>query len=413
MPTPRSPGNPADTAPDARIAFVLELGRALHAYGVAAPRLEEVLGTASRRLGLEGQFFTTPTSVFAGIGPVPNQHTFLLRVEPGGTDLGRLAQTDAVIRQVLDGAITPEAGVQQLAQIRRDPPTYRPAVTVLGFSLASGAAARFLGGGLPEIGVAVVLGALTGALSLRAATRPALDRVFEPVASFTVAFLAAFAAATWGGFSLATATLAGLIVLIPGMTLTTAMSELASRHLSSGTARVSAAAITFLGIGLGVTLGYRVAGLLVGLPMVAGPRLGLPSWANLIALVISGLGFTVLLKAERRDAIWIVVAGMVAFFGARLGGQVLGPELGVFLGALLVGLGSLGFERLTDRPAAIVEVPGLLTLVPGSVGFRSLLSMIDQEVISGVETAFRMVMIAVALVAGLLLAKLAAPRAAR
>ena len=131
------------------------------------------------------------------------------------------------------------------------------------------------------------------------------------------------------------------------------------------------------------------------------------------SVVVSGVGFTVLLKAERRDAIWIVVAGMVAFFGARLGGQVLGPELGVFIGALLVGLGSLGFERLTDRPAAIVEVPGLLTLVPGSVGFRSLLSMIDQEVISGVETAFRMVMIAVALVAGLLLAKLAAPRAAR
>lgn len=413
MPTPPAGGNPTPPDQDPRIAFVMALGRALHAYGVAAPRLEEVLDLAAHRLGLEGQFFSTPTSVFAGFGTIPAQRTLILRVEPGGTDLGRLAQTEEVIHRVLEGTLSAEAGLTALETIRRNPPGYRAPTTVLGFSLASGAAARFLGGGLPEIGVAVVLGALTGILALWAARRPALDRVFEPVAAFTVAFLAALTAVTLGGFSVATATLGGLIVLIPGMTLTTAMSELATRHLSSGTARVSAAAITFLGIGLGVTLGYRVAELAVGLPAPLADRAALPGWTNLIALMVSGTGFTVLLKAERRDIAWIILAGMVAFFGARLGGNVLGHELGVFIGALLVGLGSQGFERFTGRPAAVTEVPGLLTLVPGSVGFRGLLSMMDREVVSGVETAFRMVMIAVALVAGLLLARLAAPRVAR
>ncbi|HEY5906922.1 MAG TPA: threonine/serine exporter family protein, partial [Vicinamibacteria bacterium] len=58
------PGVAADTAR----AFVLALGQALHAHGYAAHRLEESLFQVSRRLGLEGQFFSTPTAIFVSFG---------------------------------------------------------------------------------------------------------------------------------------------------------------------------------------------------------------------------------------------------------------------------------------------------------------------------------------------------------
>jgi uncharacterized membrane protein YjjB (DUF3815 family) len=45
-----------------------------------------------------------------------------------------------------------------------------------------------------------------------------------------------------------------------------------------------------------------------------------------------------------------------------------------------------------------------MLLVPGSIGFRSLLSLLERNVLSGVETAFQMVMAGVSLVTGLLLA---------
>jgi uncharacterized membrane protein YjjB (DUF3815 family) len=62
-----------------------------------------------------------------------------------------------------------------------------------------------------------------------------------------------------------------------------------------------------------------------------------------------------------------------------------------------------------DRPAVITQVPGILLLVPGSIGFRGLAAMLDEKVISGIDTTFKMILTAVALVAGTLIASVIAP----
>jgi uncharacterized membrane protein YjjB (DUF3815 family) len=67
------------------------------------------------------------------------------------------------------------------------------------------------------------------------------------------------------------------------------------------------------------------------------------------------------------------------------------------------------FARFLNRPATVTLVPGILLLVPGSIGFRSLASLLDREVVLGVETAFRMILMAVALVAGILVSNIIAP----
>ena len=54
-------------------------------------------------------------------------------------------------------------------------------------------------------------------------------------------------------------------------------------------------------------------------------------------------------------------------------------------------------------------VPGILLLVPGSVGYRSLSSLMERQTVAGIETAFSMILTAVALVAGLLIAGVIAP----
>jgi hypothetical protein len=49
-----------------------------------------------------------------------------------------------------------------------------------------------------------------------------------------------------------------------------------------------------------------------------------------VALVAMSLAFTVLLRAKPRDAIWIVIAGAIAFTG-RKNGSPLGKKIGVGL----------------------------------------------------------------------------------
>jgi uncharacterized membrane protein YjjP (DUF1212 family) len=390
------------------VGFILRLGRSLHSYGYAANQLEEVMDQAAGRLGLEGQFFSTPTSIFAAFGPQENQHTFLIRVQPGGVDLGRLAALDRVTRSVLRGDIPPAAGSAEVDRILAGPERYTRLMTTLAFGLASAAASRFLGGGMKEVLVSSGLGLVIGLLALAVGRLRELGSVFEPVAAFVISFLAAVAAHWVGGYSVYNATLAGLIVLIPGLTLTIAMTELSTRHLMSGTARLSGAFVLFLVIAFGVAIGGKLAGALVGAAHNVNP-VPLPGWTEYLALVVAPLGFTILLRAEPRDAIWIVLAGVVAVAGGRLGSRALGLELGVFGGALLVGIASNLYGRFLSRPPTVTLVPGILLLVPGSIGYRSLAALLDREVVSGVETAFRMILMAVALVAGMLMANVVAP----
>ena len=112
--------------------------------------------------------------------------------------------------------------------------------------------------------------------------------------------------------------------------------------------------------------------------------------------------FTVLFQARRRDAGWILAIGVVGFLASRVGAAVVGAELGAFFGALAVGVGSNAFARAMRRPASILQVPGLLLLVPGSIGFESLSSFLAQDVLEGVDAAFRMLFVGAALVGGLL-----------
>jgi uncharacterized membrane protein YjjB (DUF3815 family) len=207
------------------------------------------------------------------------------------------------------------------------------------------------------------------------------------------------------------ATLAGVIILIPGLTLTTAFTELSSRHLASGTARLAGALVLLLGITFGIALGGKMVTLITG-PVPAIDPVGMPGWTLGVALITTPLAFVVLLRAEARDAGYIILAGALAFLGARVGGQVLGPELGAFGGALLTGIGSSWYSRITNRPSQITLVPGLLLLVPGSIGLRSLTSMTEGNVLLGVEGAFRMGLIAVSLASGILIARLVSPKRA-
>lgn len=394
---------------DPRIAFILRLGRALHTSGYAAHRLEEALELASDKLGLEAQFFSTPTSIMASFGPQDDQRTFMIRVDPGESNLGKLAGVDLVTREVLNGQITPGEGSTRIDQIEAAPPRYGPLVQTIAFGIVSGGAARFLGGGWHEVVASAAIGLVIGALALITRRHPTLDRVFEPLAAFIASSLAAGIATAGFPVSVFLVTLSGVIVLIPGLMLTTAMTELSTRHLASGTARFMGALVLLLGIAFGIALGAKTTALVIGTPH-SSAVIALPVWTLWLSLLMSPLGFAVLLKAESRDVPWIVIAGIVAFAGARVGSNTLGPELGAFVGGLMTGIGSNWYARLTNRPSQITLVPGLLLLVPGSVGLSSLASLLDRDVTVGVESAFRMVLIAVSLVAGILIANVVSPR---
>lgn len=401
--------SPSPSASEAAaVGFVLRLARALHMYGYTAHGLEDVLVQVSSRLGLIAQFFATPTSVSAAFGELERQRAHLVRVEPGQVDLGRLAAVDEICDRVLDGLMTPAEGSVAIEAIVAAPVAYHPYVRPLAYGLASGASCRILGGGPPEMLMSAGVGLITGLLSLAADRYPVARRVFEFVAAFVAS--AIVNTLDGAGFSVASGVtiLAGLVVLLPGLTLTLALAELSSRHLVSGTARLAGAMTVFVGITFGVAAGAQVARSFVPPAPEIAPVLT-PDLLLLAALVAMPLLFSVLLRAQPRDVGWIVAISLIGYAGAQVGARLLGPQLGVCLGALAVGVASTRYERLVGRPATVPLVPGVLLLVPGSIGFRSFTLLLEQQVVVGVDAAFTMTMTAISLVAGLLLANVLVP----
>jgi uncharacterized membrane protein YjjP (DUF1212 family) len=363
---------------------------------------------ACEKLGLQGQFFSIPTSLFASFGPQDEQHTYLIRVKPGEVNLGKIAELDEVATVVLRGAVNPGQGSRDIDRILSEPPRYGRLVMTLAYGVASACASRFLGGGLKEIAISALIGLTIGLLFLSIGGHQSLVRVFEPLAALTASLLSVSLSFVIGPYAVSNSMLAGLIVLMPGLNLTVAMIELSTQHLSSGTARMSKAFVVFLTIGFGVALGDSIANWMFGEPRIARAA-RLPGWTEIIAIVMMALALTILLRAQFKDAIWIVITGALAVGGSRIGVKMFGPELGVFLGAATAGMASNSYARLLDRPAIITQVPGIVLLVPGTVGFRALAALLDEKIVSGVETTFKMIITAVALVAGTLIANIVVP----
>src|SRR5579872_5989764 len=243
---------------DPRVAFVLKLSAALHRYGVPSHRLESAMNSILTHIGLEGQFFTMPTGVFASFGSPEEHRTSLLRMDTPEIDLGKMADLDGIANGVLNGDFGFPEGSARVDHVLATPPFYGRALTTFCFGLGSGCAARFFNGGIYECVLAALIGLVVGFLAFRMGRNEDAAHVIVPIAAALATALSFAASRVVEDLNVYTTTLASLVVLLPGFTLTTALIELATRHLVSGTARLMQVTLIFLEIGFGVALGGQI-----------------------------------------------------------------------------------------------------------------------------------------------------------
>ncbi|MBI1752893.1 MAG: threonine/serine exporter family protein [Acidobacteria bacterium] len=410
MDTPPAQETPPSTPPE--IALCLELGRAYQSYGIPAHRFEDALTRISAKLGLEGQYFALPTAFFASLGKGDHHWTFIQRSPPGETNLAKLSDLQEATDALIEGRLSTAAARERVRAIVAAPDRWGPLLTVLCFGLGSAPSATFFGGGWREMLLTACLGALVGLTAVLLGRKAGLARLVYPVAGALVGFLSLAAAYRFPHVSPQVLTLAGLIVLLPGLRLVVSMNELATGNLVAGTARLVDTAMTFLSLGFGVALGQRLAFSLLDRALLGTPVV-LPGWTILPTLLLAAVAFVVIFKARPSDLPWIFAACLLGFYGTRHGAAWLGPQFGVGLGAFALGLGSNLYTRIQHRPSVVTLLPGLMVLVPGGLGFKGLEFIIQKQLVVGLDTAFQAVFVAIALLTGLLLAQVAVqPRTA-
>lgn len=406
--------NTEDSATRTRIGFVIELARRLHQYGTAAPRLEQAIGQVSLRLGFACDALSTPTSTVLSFSSRDSdglaQFTQVLRMAPGDVNLARLCRADEIADRVIDGSLDPHDGLVQLRELGH--PLSRAGVYAIisGYGLAAASVAVLLGTAWPDVIVSGALGLLIGTLMIAGFSRPRLSAASEAIAALLATFIAIAISAWIVPLAVKSVVLSALIILVPGMTLTNAVREMSSAHLVSGVSRVAGAFATLLKLVFGTMAAAQVCAVLHIVPS-AHPLPPLPEWSQWPALLVGAISFAMLFQAARRDYLLVISAVVVGYLATHFGGIALGAPFGVFLGGLLLGaLGNL-YARVAHRPGALVREPGILLLVPGSVGFRSVTYLFTNEVGMGAQTGILLMTLLIALVAGLLFGDLlVAPR---
>ncbi|MES2402722.1 MAG: threonine/serine exporter family protein [Pseudomonadota bacterium] len=414
MTEPLTEPQPRDERTRARIAFVIELARRLHQYGAAAPRLEQAIGNVAQQLGLACDVLSTPTSIVLSFsapgGDGLAELTQVVRIAPGDVNLARLCRADEIADRVADGSLDPRRGMAQLRALGR--PMSRAALraTILSYGLSAASVAVLFRTSGPDALAAGVIGLLIGAIVVAGYGRPRLSAASDAIAALVATFIATMVSAWLLPLSLKLVVLSALIVLVPGMSLTNAVRELTSQHLASGVARFAGAAATILKLTFGTIAAAQVCEVAHIVP-AAHALPPLPLWTQWPALLVAAMAFAMLFQTARRDYPLVLVAVIVGYLVTYWSGNALGTPFGVFIGGLVLSAGSNLYARIMHRPGALVREPGVLLLVPGSIGFRSVSDLLNNQIASGTHVAVLLVTMLISLVAGLLFGDLLiAPR---
>lgn len=388
-----------------QIEFLMEIAVALQAYGEPAHTLEDTMRRVAANMHVESAFFVTPTALYASFGHLGALHTRMVRVEVQRIDLGRLRFINEVANAVASGELSSHEGVLAVREIVARPARRSSAWwTILLPALQAAAITLVLEGSLLDMGVSTALGVGTGLL------------VYVFGRSPRAALLLAFFAALYGGFSAFAlealqvpispyiVTVCSVVALMPGLSFTTAILELSTRNLTAGTARLMGALLVLLQLGAGLAFGVLLAHLVFDVSPMLSPKPPAPHWLVFCGAAVFSVSLYLDFRAARSDFIWIFLGGLVTFsmnFWVR---GALGVQAGIFCAALVAGVAAEAYTRRTGRPVSVVLVPSITLLVPGILGFRSVSSLVLDDVQGGLALGFSMGMTGVALASGVLVA---------
>jgi uncharacterized membrane protein YjjP (DUF1212 family) len=392
--------------------FILKLGKMLHKYGSPSFRLEAYLTEIATHFGLHASFNSTPTtlSIVLWSDRHEDEYNHSARMQPGELDMNSLSRTDELAYQLLSGDISLAEADKHLDEIDVMPSPYGKSLTGVAFSLSTSAFAMLMGAGWSEIIYSGLLGGMVYFWTLWALRSKRVNLMLEPVASFSVGFMACVINHySSSGFNIWLIILSSLIILVPGLSLTIGLAEISSRNLVSGTARVMDATMQlfklYFGAFLGVSLGYQLFG-----QQELAMAVTLPFWVNWLGVFMLSVGLVAIFRTPMKHVPWAITSTFIAYAASTWSSSYLENGLGAFVGAFALGVFANIFSRIANAPSTIVAMPGLIVLVPGSKTYIGLNSFISgQDIIKTDHIAQETFLILMSLVAGLIFANVVMP----
>jgi uncharacterized membrane protein YjjP (DUF1212 family) len=388
--------------------LILELARSLHACGSPAYELDQNMEQVAASLGRTATFFSTPTALFVTFADGAKA-THLLRVYPADTNLGRYSELFDLQRSIQEEGLSASEAWQRLQSIQAMPAGYNKAVQIVSYAVVGACVGVLVGGNSTVIASSSGIGLIVGALSIGLARLRFETHLINVIAGFVASVIACLVQVWISPANFELTSLSALIILVPGLTLTISINELATQNLASGSARIAGAMMTLLTIIFGVYMGYGFVNAWTPIPASVPPQT--PTlMASVLTIIPVGLCLAVLFRTRYRDIPWLLISTMIAYGSLRCAGEFFSPFAAVWIASVVAGVASRYVSHRLRIPSAVMLMPALILLVPGSLGFSGLTEiMLHDDLPSGIRLIATMMLTAVSIVAGLLLTDVIAP----
>jgi len=368
----------ADLTLEEGFATLEVVGEAMIDAGYSVNTVQESLEQIARVNGQpRTEVVVMPTALFVSSRDHADVRTGVVSSGRSPLLLHQVDTLDRVVVQARMGQLSALEARDRVLEMREAEPPFSTAVRVLAAAIVSAALAVILGGSLASMVLAAVLGAGVGlAVIASASLRPTL----QPLVIVGVAFVSAvvvFLVARSGLDLVALPSLiAPLVMLLPGVLLTTGVVELATGQMMSGAGRLAAGFMRLVLLAGGIVAGAS----LVGVPEITLSegqyRLGiLAPW---IAVAFFGVAVVINRGGRLRFVPWIVLVLYVAYSAQVIGSLFFEGPVAAFIGACAMTPVAILISRFTRAPASSVSfLPAFWLLVPGGLGLVGVTAVLE------------------------------------
>ena len=400
---------------EAFLEAAILLGHEFLTCGGPVTRLETALKEAGTQYGFEASITATPTSIMISChDPVmKTTHTRNLRIDTFQVDLARLRFVDKLLRQLISREIHPwqvTYRIKRWMSLRQKRKWYSPYLCQVGIGAGAGLLTGFsfplaLMGGFVTLAIQFAQRKLSQYLHTQS--------IFGDFAVCLIAFVFSFITYNKIGVPAPALFIGTLVYVVPGLGMTTGISEIVDQNYLSGSIRLLKAFFTFMSMALAFFIAKDVVSLFninisSSMLSISGENSVWIKFLGAALIVIcSGIEFS----AHRKSIPRILLCGMVGtttyFAAVSLDFYILSS----FLGAFAIGITSFWIGQKYKHPSQIYSVPSILILVPGMLAFSSIRGLTEVNGMAqfGATTIMQALLVSFAIVFGLAAGRIPAP----
>lgn len=383
--------------------FIIELGKALHIYGIPSYKIQSYLSDVAKKKGIEGSFMDLPTWINYVFYEDKKSYNYIECIPPGSYNLGALSRIVEVTNKVIDNEVDSLTVKDELKRIYNETKKVNHLVLTLAYAFASGSFGLMIGTNWISFGFSLVLGALVYLIVHLSTKSSYLKTVLESLSAFLVTVLSCLLFLIFPDFNIGITILSAIIIFIPGLAITTALEEITSKSLVSGGAKLFDAVISLFKQFFGVLLGISLMSTVIDFELTTHVS-DTPRWIMFIAIPIFSITLLPIFQVRKKDMLFGVLTGVSGFFLTVMFSGY-GILLSTFIGTVaVVGISRL-FSEISKSPKTVYLTQGIILLVPGSKSFMGLSnSFLNASIINTGNLFEQVAFILMGIIGGLLFA---------